>query len=321
MPGFSPPTSGFVAEDEPTLVDDYAGPAAEEDTFDYPIKKPASIAGSRQGGSEQRMIKVKPQGIFLGLSVLVMFLLVLIPCWNCVGLLWDPVFMYMAGSQTVGWLLACCVVLVFLCYFTLVLFLNRSRPDMRTEQTMLMIAGIFLSTLGIMLILFGRPIQQQAQLASSEFVSGCKMGARTSQLYIAQEELESLRAMPTCATHASIQDCNGFSEYPKMKEAMVLKTMESDYMCSGICQGTNAKGEQVYPPTLFSQANFKVTCDGMAARRIRNFALEIGNQLMAEGCMLVGTAIVVSFGQLLTFCSLSGKQDEAKSGKGYGAML
>merc|ERR1719272_1925910 len=116
------------------------------------------------------------------------------------------------------------------------------------------------------------------------------MGAKSGPLYYVEEELGSLRAMPACAKRTSIEDCDGFTEYPKMHEAMILKDMESSYMCSGICQGTNAKGEQIYPPTLFNKADYKVTCDGMAARRISNFATAIGQQLMLEGCMLVAVA-------------------------------
>merc|ERR1719424_211125 len=83
--------------------------------------------------------------------MLVMFNLLFIPTWNCVGLLQDPVFVYMAGSETLTWFLACCILLLLICFITLQMFLNRTRKEARTEQSLIMISCIFLSTLGIML--------------------------------------------------------------------------------------------------------------------------------------------------------------------------
>lgn len=264
---------------------------------------------------------MKPKSLFAGLAVLVMFLLLLIPSWNAVGLLQDPVFMYMAGSELSGWLLVCCIFLFVISYITIQIFIDRIRPEQQTEQTMLMVSGIFLSTLGVMLILFGGPLMRQATMASSEFMVNCRSGKMTQSLYIAQKELSSLRAMPSCTKLASVEDCIAFQAFPKMKEAMVLKAMENQYQCSGICQGRNQAGEQIYPPTLFSKANYHVSCDGMASRRMLDFNAGVSSQMVAEGCMLVGTAIVISFCQLFVFCLSRGRSKEATSEKSYGATL
>merc|ERR1719272_721600 len=112
--------------------------------------------------------------------MLVMFNLLFIPTWNCVGLLQDPVFVYMAGSQIATWFLACCILLLLVCYITLSMFLNHTKREARTEQSLIAISCIFLSTLGIMLVLFGGPLKRDAELAAGEFATNCKHGAKTS---------------------------------------------------------------------------------------------------------------------------------------------
>jgi len=339
MQTFSPPTSGFYIvpqssppsyssfqEDAPAAQThhDFAGPAiCEQEIFDFPIKGKQGMSVAEKWRAADLTTPIKPKAIFIGLATLVLLLLLVVPCWNCIGLLQDPTFTYMAGSQVTGWLLACCAIFIVVCYISLLVFFNRSLPSNRNENTMLMIAGIFLSTLGILLVLFGGPIKNSAEIAIREFASTdtCRTGAHSKELWTAQEELQSLRAMPNCKNKVSIEDCLGYSQYPKIKEATVLQYMESHLMCSGFCEGEDAKGNLIYPPTLFSQANYKVSCNGMASRRMKLFALGIGEQLLGQGCVLLGTAILISLGQLLHFCGKSSNPDQAKSGKSYGATL
>jgi hypothetical protein len=327
-----PPTGAYTRYNsrydcpEPeTIFADFAGPMdwTEQDKIvSKPMKSSASPGGiwtteAKAGSASDRRGKT----LLLGFAVLVMFLLLLIPTWDALGLVQDPVFMYMVGPATAGWLLACCIMLFLISAIVLSVFLDRLREELKTEQTFLMISGIFLSTLGIMLILFAYPLSYQAMHASKEFWNHCKSGQMTQPLFQVQEELKSLRAMPNCAALASIEDCVGFPAYPQQSEAMVLKAMETQFQCTGICQGTSDQGLQIYPPTLFSTANYTLSCDGMVARHILNFDLNLCYQLVAEGCMLVGTAIVISFGQLLAYCTTGGRKQESISGKSYGAIL
>jgi len=57
-----------------------------------------------------------------------------------------------------------------------------------------------------------------------------------------------------------------------------------------------------YPPTLFSDANYKASCEGMAARDMRNFAGDIGFQTFYQGIYLVLIAIATGFLKLIGFC-------------------
>lgn len=268
-------------------------------------------------------VQMKPKSILMGLSALVMFVLLVIPGWNAIALLRDPVFMYMVGYQTTGYFLGCCVLLFVISYISVSVFLNRVQPKLQTQRTMLMVSGTFLAALGIMLFLFGRPIERGARDASKQFMQDCKNGLQTQKLYFASVKLQSLRASPTCAKLASIEDCHGFNTpaFEEMNEAKVLQYMETSFQCSGICAGTNEKGEQVYPPTLFSQANYKLSCDGMAARRLLNFDAELASQMVTEGTAVLVVAVLISFVQLIGICSSAGKSQEGMSGKSYGATL
>jgi len=300
------------------LDDDFAGPrAVDEETVDWPYQM---LPKSRKGAAQRGWL-LQPHAFIIALSALVMILLLLIPTWNTIALMQDPIFMYMAGYETTTWCLLCFVLLLFSWFIIISFLVERIRPEKRTEQNMLMISGIFLSTLGIMLILFGGPIGRQAEAAHADLMSNCKLGAKTQPLFVAFQELESLRATPSCAKLASIEDCTGFKSYSKMHLAMVLKEMETEFSCSGLCQVANATGAYTYPPTLFSQANSKVSCNGMAARRMLNFDAEVAFQMCSEGFMLVGTALVISLLQLIAFCSRSTSKEEGVSGKSYGAIL
>lgn len=81
-----------------------------------------------------------------------------------------------------------------------------------------------------------------------------------------------------------------------------------------------------YPPTLFSQANFQASCDGMAARNMRNFAGDVADQTFYEGVMLVIVSIIIGFLKLLGFCGhrreephFIQKQVQRSSSQGYGS--
>merc|ERR1719487_3098733 len=63
-----------------------------------------------------------------------------------------------------------------------------------------------------------------------------------------------------------------------------------------------APAAYVYPPTLFSDANYKASCEGMAARDMRNFAGDIGFQTFYQGIYLVLIAIATGFLKLIGFC-------------------
>lgn len=58
-----------------------------------------------------------------------------------------------------------------------------------------------------------------------------------------------------------------------------------------------------YPPALFSNSKFQFSCDGTAARDMRDFAGDMGNQLWYQGLYLVTISIGTGFLKLFGFCT------------------
>jgi len=46
-----------------------------------------------------------------------------------------------------------------------------------------------------------------------------------------------------------------------------------------------------FPPTLFSQANFRASCDGAAARNLIDFTRDTGNQMWYMGIVLIALSM------------------------------
>merc|ERR1740120_74186 len=64
-----------------------------------------------------------------------------------------------------------------------------------------------------------------------------------------------------------------------------------------------AVNEFEYPPTLFSDANYQASCEGMAARSMINFAGDVGFQTFYQGIYLVLIAISMGVMKLAGYCS------------------
>lgn len=58
-----------------------------------------------------------------------------------------------------------------------------------------------------------------------------------------------------------------------------------------------------YPPTLFTQANYKTTCEGAAARELRFSAGETANLMYLEGTSLLIFSLIVAIFQLCSLCT------------------
>lgn len=57
-----------------------------------------------------------------------------------------------------------------------------------------------------------------------------------------------------------------------------------------------------FPPTLFSKANYQASCDGMAARDVKNFAGDMSFYLFYQGIYLIFVGVMVGFLRLAGYC-------------------
>jgi len=81
-------------------------------------------------------------------------------------------------------------------------------------------------------------------------------------------------------------------------------------MPQGLGDTTNAMAAtgwmNKYPPNLFTNANYKTTCDGAAARELRFGALETASLMYLEGAALL---VISVFGGFMKLCSMRVKRE------------
>jgi hypothetical protein len=311
-----------------------------------------------------------PENIFIGTGILLLCMLCVVPIWNAASLLQDFNYVFWAGRAVPLWLIFLSIIMIVVYVITILSFFAYSRPSVRTEQTIMMIAQIFITLLGLILMLISLPLSKQSIETYNNLMHRCDFSEQTHRMYEYSQVLHNIRAQPECAKKFTVEECNGYESAPPY--TTFLKEMESDFRCSGFCWKANplldgapapapapaaapgapapAKGkgkgapgpapakkkglvhvsrhlhhrhedtvtsiafnqqganmsafsrDTQRPPTLFSDANYRASCEGMAARDMRNFAGDIGFQTFYQGIYLVLIAICTGFLKLIGFC-------------------
>merc|ERR1719498_1520732 len=126
-----------------------------------------------------------------------------------------------------------CVSIIFLYAVTIFAFFSCSRPSVQTEQTIMMIANIFITLLGLVLMLVSLPLSRQSIETYNNLMHRCDYSEQTHRMYEYSQVLHNIRAMPDCAKKFSVEECEGYKEAPPY--TTFLKTMENDFRCSGFC--------------------------------------------------------------------------------------
>eukprot|EP00747_Dinoflagellata_sp_TGD_P183570 gnl/TRDRNA2_/TRDRNA2_38521_c0_seq1.p1 gnl/TRDRNA2_/TRDRNA2_38521_c0~~gnl/TRDRNA2_/TRDRNA2_38521_c0_seq1.p1 ORF type:complete len:365 (+),score=62.08 gnl/TRDRNA2_/TRDRNA2_38521_c0_seq1:73-1167(+) len=67
-------------------------------------------------------------------------------------------------------------------------------------------------------------------------------------------------------------------------------------------QWDKIKPDPYFPPTLFSKANYQASCDGMAARDVKNFAGDMSFYLFYQGIYLIFVGVMTGFIRLIGYC-------------------
>lgn len=339
-------------------------------------------------------------------GVLLLSMLSVVPIWNSISLLSDDNYVFWAGQSVPIWLVFSCVGLIILYIFTITTFFAFARPSVQTEQTVMMIANIFVTMLGLILMLVSLPLSRQSIDTYNNLMHRCDSSDQTHRMFEYSQVLHHIRQDPACLKQFSVETCEGYGEVAPYTE--LLKSLEKNFRCSGFCyrpptstssasRAMNAsapatpspmlhapvtsmpaapaapavasaeptvaplsfpeasegdshiqslaslmRGERVnvmdadheehvdqvtqltllqvsssgrssqpkvssqpilaYPPTLFSDANYQASCEGMAARDMRNFAGDVGFQTFYQGIYLVLIAIATGFLKLVGFC-------------------
>jgi len=338
---------------------------------------PLSADGYYKGGTMTTLDRLAtPKNVFVVTGCFLLAMLCTVPVWNAVALMESSNYVFWHGKTVPGWILICCLGVIVLYAITVATFFQYARPQVQTEQTIMMIANIFITLLGLMLMLLSLPLSRQSIDTYNNLMQNCELSEQTHRMYEYSQVLQNIRSTPKCAAEFSVETCDGYESAPPYTD--FLKAMESDFRCSGFCfnqkvaslAGTEsatptdanatvsgaasllhrAGGRAVrrhrevsvtplallstdretlapaaaqssivaqptssYPPTLFSDANFQASCEGMAARDMKNFAGDIGYQTFYQGIYLVLIAVATGFLKLIGLCVRRDREADLKA--------
>merc|ERR1719191_2122019 len=160
-------------------------------------------------------------------------MLCVVPIWNAASLLHDDNYVFWSGRAVPLWLITLCVVIIVLYVITILSFFTYSRPSVRTEQTIMMIANIFITLLGLVLMLISLPLSRQSIETYNNLMHRCDYSEQTHRMYEYSQVLHNIRRQPGCAEKFSVEECPGYEDAPPYTS--FLKAMEADFRCSGFC--------------------------------------------------------------------------------------
>jgi hypothetical protein len=270
------------------------------------------------------------RSLFLILGTFLFAFVSLVPIWNALSLLSDNNYIFWAGRETPQWMIIMCVSVVLLYPLTMALFFRRL--DTANEQTIMMMATIFIALFGLFMVFVSSSLAGQSERTYINILYNCEYAVETHRLREYSMVLQNIRSQPDCAKKVSVEDCAGFEIAPPYTN--FLKDMEKTFHCAGFCQKSNVQANsskpaliaisqqsknfddtasiqgamlhlqsaKSYPPTLFSDAGYQASCEGMAARSMKNFAGDIADQTFRLGLYLMLVSIVVGFLRIFGLC-------------------
>merc|ERR1719488_431810 len=124
-------------------------------------------------------------------------------------------------------------------------------------------------------MLVSLPLSRQAADTYIALTHRCDYDDLTHRTYEYWTVLHNIRSQPECATATSVEECDGYEQAPPYT---------------------------TFLKTLFSHTLAQASCEGMAARDMRNFAGDIGYQTFYQGIYLVVVAIITGFLKLIGAC-------------------
>jgi len=87
--------------------------------------------------------------IFTTSGVILLALLCVVPVWNAVALMSDSNFVFWVGRNLPVWMIMFCFFLIVLYIITILTFFTYARLEVQNEQTIMMIANVFITLLGL----------------------------------------------------------------------------------------------------------------------------------------------------------------------------
>merc|ERR1719498_1918265 len=97
-----------------------------------------------------------------------------------------------------------CVSIIFLYATTISIFFSHARPQVQTEQTIMMIANIFITLLGLMLMLVSLPLSRQSVETYNNLMHRCDYSEQTQRIYEYSQVLHNIRREPACMAEFTV---------------------------------------------------------------------------------------------------------------------
>mmetsp|Transcript_72081 Transcript_72081/g.187970 ORF Transcript_72081/g.187970 Transcript_72081/m.187970 type:complete len:448 (+) Transcript_72081:127-1470(+) len=240
----------------PPRTEDSLGPsmAQHQQTVD-----PSQYQGNiKAGQSTRRLLDSKVTFICVGLLLLTMMCIV--PIWNAAALMSDENYVFWVGRATPVSIMTLTIGLVLLYVATVFVFVGCARSQF-SEQTVMMMANIFITLLGLILILMSLPLTRESVETYTTLMHQCDVAPQTHRLYEYSQVLQNIRATPECAAKYSVEECVGYEE--AVPYTSFLKSMEGRYRCAGFCyHPTNADALLAAPFQTFGPAPGNSFCGG-----------------------------------------------------------
>lgn len=121
----------------------------------------------------------------------------------------------------------------------------------------------------------------------------------TSKEVAAKDASRGSDALPQ---NLPVQNFAGFSgrlgQAPGLAPAPAATTTT---MVPNVTRATPGK-QGIYPPTLYSNANYQNSCDGMAARDLKYQAMHVAQMVYCEGIFLLGSVLLGGLLKVCGFC-------------------
>jgi len=357
--------------------------------FGYQPPPPAGFRDFGEKRRERLSTNFSSDHVFTWTSILLLGTLMVIPIWNACSLLVDENYVYWAGRTVPAVMISACIGIMTVYVVTMLLFFKWARPSVRSsEQTVMMIVNMFITLLGLTLMLVSLPLSRQAADTYIALTHRCDYDDLTHRTYEYWTVLHNIRSQPECATATSVEECDGYEQ--ALPYTTFLKTLESQFRCSGFCwkpaptppavadasgggdaaasspapapatsttaapaasapapapaatlvairphgghhtvthrkhhmlsflqEGTADAPASPFPQSLFSHTLAQASCEGMAARDMRNFAGDIGYQTFYQGIYLVVVAIITGFLKLIGACLARDTTSEQSKSMAY----
>jgi len=257
------------------------------------------------------------KNMFLVMGLTLLSMLCFLPVWDSIEMLLNINYAFWGQRGLPITVIIVSSLIVMFFFFTTEAFFGRWKNELHTTQSLVVMASLFVTLLGLVLVLISLPLSQKAIETHNDIVYQCGNTPATRKLKEYYMSMLKLRLTPDCASKYTIEECPGYVQ--EKPYSAYLMSMESNFRCSGFCYDTGSMsalqvasshqtnatkaarrihklaltsgGSVKYPPTLFSNANFEASCDGAAARNLINFARDTGYQMWYMGIVLIAVSI------------------------------